>query len=111
MSDIYRKSQIPIPKPSVQLERTVPLQPEEYILPGYPVLAKMARIDGSISFTFSIDPDGGATDVVRQTGNPLLFAGVPDVVKGWKFSKARAGQKIDDVFPFNFRRPSRQETA
>src|SRR5207302_2190093 len=65
-SDLFRASQIPPPAPKIQLIRSVPLQPEVSVEPTYPPLARVAHIEGTLSFKLEIDSTGGATNLTFE---------------------------------------------
>lgn len=99
-SDLYHASQIPQPPPQVLLVSSVPLQPEVFVQPVYPPLARMARIEGTISFNFAIDSVGGPTNLTFESGHPLLRGAVTDAVNHWTFPKDSAGQQINAKLEF-----------
>jgi hypothetical protein len=99
-SDLYRASQIPQPLPKVQLTSSVPFQPDELVQPVYPPLARMAHIEGALSFNFVIDNDGGTSTLTFESGHPLLRGVVEEAVKHWKYPKTSAGQQIHATIEF-----------
>jgi hypothetical protein len=99
-SDLSRASQISRPPPKVQLVSSVPLQPEVFVQPVYPLLARMARIEGTVSFKFAIDSDGGATNLNFESGHPLLRGVVTEAVNRWRFPIDSAGQQIEATIEF-----------
>lgn len=56
LADLFRQSKIPVPEPSVQLVSSLPISPASYSIPGYPPLARLARIQGQVVFTLQIAP-------------------------------------------------------
>jgi len=70
---------------SVRLVRSVPTQPEVYVQPEYPPLAKMAKVEGEVSFVMKIDANGGTKILTFGSAHPLLRASVEKAVAGWKF--------------------------
>ncbi len=54
-SDLYRAAQIRPPAPSVRLLSSSPFQPEVFIQPKYPLLARLARIEGAVVFKAEVD--------------------------------------------------------
>jgi hypothetical protein len=99
-SDLFNASQIPQPLSKVQLVSSVPLQPEVFVQPLYPPLARMARIEGALSFKFVIDSGGDTTNLTFKSGHPLLRGSVTEAVKRWRFPKDSAGQEIDATIEF-----------
>jgi outer membrane biosynthesis protein TonB len=47
----------------------------------------MAHIEGSVSFTVEIDPDGSTANFALLKGHPMLSVAVKDTVSRWKFPK------------------------
>jgi hypothetical protein len=107
-SAVYRASKILPPIPAVQLVSSEPFQPENVVLPVYPSLAKLARVEGVLSFSFVIDAGARPADVVFESGNPLLRAGVAEAVGQWKFPNASAGQRIESKIEFLHNCPIQQ---
>jgi hypothetical protein len=105
-SDLYHASQVPPPLPKVLLVSSVPLQPEVFVQPVYPPLARMARIEGTLSFKFAIDTDGSATNLTFESGHPLLRGVVTEAVNRWRFPKDSAGQQIGATIEFILNCPS-----
>jgi len=88
-SDLYRAAQVPTIVPTVRLLRITPIQPEAFGLPAYPPIAKLARIEGSVRFTFEVNEDGSAKDFSAQSGNPMLRPSVQDAVAHWEVPERR----------------------
>src|SRR5208282_3043585 len=99
-SDLYRAAQIHPPPPTVRLLRVVPTPPEVSALPEYPPLARLAHIEGVVSVKVEIDKNGNATDLVFESGHPLLLRAVKEAVSGWKFSKDSAHQQVQATIEF-----------
>lgn len=99
-SDLYRAAQIHAPLPSVRLLTSVPVRPEVFALPEYPPLARLAHIEGVVSFKIEIESDGSATNLTYETGHPILRAAVKNAVSGWKFPKDSAHQQVQAVIEF-----------
>jgi len=99
-SDLFRASQIPAPLPNIRLVSSVPLLPEAFVPPGYPPLARLARIEGMLSFKFTIDNDGGTTNLTFENGHPLLRGVVTEAVNHWKFPTTAAGKEINSTIEF-----------
>jgi hypothetical protein len=110
-SDLYRASQIPQPLPKVQLIRSVPFQPDALVQPVYPPLARMAHIEGPLSFNFVIDNDGGPSALTFESGHPLLRGAVAEAVKRWRYPKASAGQQIKATIEFILNCPVQSKSA
>jgi TonB family protein len=99
-SDMYRASQIRPPTPDVSLRSSVPFQPEKFVRPEYPPLARLARIEGVVVITFQVDADGGVTEAQFESGHPMLRPTVTNAVSGWKFPKAAVDHRIKATLDF-----------
>jgi TonB family protein len=99
-SDLYRAAQVPPITPSVRLLSAAPTQPETFGLPGYPPLAKLAKIEGMVSFTVGVKEDGSTKDFSVESGHPMLRPAVQDAVEHWKFPTAATGQTVRAVVQF-----------
>jgi TonB family protein len=54
-------------------------------LPGYPLLAHVARIQGIVKLRLTVSPTGSVTDAVVIEGPPQLTAAAQDYVQSWVF--------------------------
>lgn len=99
-SDLYRASQIKPPAPEILLSSSVPFQPEKFVQPDYPPMAKLARIEGAVVATFQVDANGGVTDIQFDSGHPVFRPAVTKAISEWKFSKQAAGQQIKATLDF-----------
>jgi TonB family protein len=106
-SDLYRASQIPPPSPDVRLRSSEPFQPEKFVLPGYPPIARLARIEGAVVVTFQVDANGGVTDPQFDSGHPMLRPTVTNAVREWKFPKEAADHRIKATIDFKTNCPSK----
>jgi TonB family protein len=100
-SQIYRKAlEPPPPPPTVRLISSVPVQPVSFTLPAYPLLANMAGISGTVSFTVVVEPDGQAANLKIVAGHPLLMRAVENAAKNWRFPTEAAGHEIQMAMQF-----------
>lgn len=99
-SDLYRASQILPPVPDVLLRSSEPFQPEKFVVPGYPPLARLARIEGAVVVTFQVDANGRVTDTQFEIGHPMLRPTVTNAVSEWKFPKEAADHRIKATIDF-----------
>jgi TonB family protein len=79
-----------------------------YVSPQYPPLAKLARIEGKVQLSLSIDPDSGEVlDVKVLSGHALLVREASAVVKQWKFDpKSYEGQgEVNVVLDYHIKCP------
>jgi len=106
-SDLYRAAQHHPPLPSVRLLRTVPIPPDVFALPEYPPLARMAHVEGAVSFKIEIDANGSAVNLTFENGPPLLQRVVKDAVSRWKYSQASAHQQAQATIEFALNCPKR----
>jgi TonB family protein len=106
-SDLYRASQIPRPAPAVLLRSSEPFQPENFVVPGYPPIARLARIEGAVVVTLQIDGNGRVTDTQFESGHPMLRPTVTNAVREWTFSKEAADRRIKVTFDFKTNCPSK----
>lgn len=105
LSKAYLESKSSKRMPTVQV-RSEPFQPERFVLPVYPSLARRARIEGDVTANFVIDGTLGPSNIVFEGGNPLLRVGISEVLSKWRFSAGSAGQKIRSVLEFRTNCPS-----
>src|SRR5713226_6628335 len=57
----------------------------KFSIPGYPPLARQAQIQGQVSASVHIRPDGIVDSLSNVQGPPLLSSYVSDVLKSWEF--------------------------
>ena len=107
-SELYTAAQIRAATPAVRLVASSPFQPDSPVLPGYPPLARVARVEGKVVFEVTIDPNGKAANLTVEAGNPLLRAAVEKAVSEWQFSKEAAHQQIQAAIEFKLNCPTRQ---
>jgi TonB family protein len=107
VSDLYRASQIPPPAPRVRILSSEPFQPNELILPGYPPIARLARIEGAVVVTFHVDANGGVTDTQFESGHPMLRPTVTNAVGQWKFPREAADHQVKATLDFKTNCPSK----
>ena len=106
-SDLYRASQTRPPAPEVLLRSSEPFQPEKFVPPGYPPIARLARIEGAVVVTFHVDPNGGVTDTQAESGHPMLRPTVTTAVSEWKFSREAADHRVKATIDFKTNCPSK----
>ena len=99
-SELYHAAQIRPPAPIVRLSSSAPFQPEIFVPPAYPPLARLAHIDGSVAFTISIGPNGNTTNFTVESGHPMLRGVVENAVSGWRFPRDAAGQLVHATIEF-----------
>jgi hypothetical protein len=99
-SDLFRASQIPAPLPTISLVSSAPFHPETFVQPVYPLIARMAHVEGMLSIKFTVDGEGGTTNLTFESGNPLLRGVVTEAVNHWKFPAAAVGNEIKATIEF-----------
>jgi hypothetical protein len=99
-SELYRASKIPPPTPTVRLLDSAPFQPEELVMPGYPPLARVAHVEGLVTFTVDVGSNGTATNLALVSGHPLFRETVKKATEGWRFPKEAVGQQIRATIQF-----------
>jgi TonB family protein len=84
-------------------------QPPEPILksvgqPGYPALARAARIEGEVRLEFVLNHDGDPSSVAVISGHPMLAPSAVETVKTWKFefpeNAFQEGRKYETTFAY-----------
>jgi TonB family protein len=93
-SELYRASQLPPHVPGIRLVDSSPIAPDVFVPPVYPAIARMAHVQGTVTFTIQIDAEGAATNFVPASGSPLLHGSTKEATSSWKFPKAAAGQYV-----------------
>jgi hypothetical protein len=108
LSGLVRDAQIPPPIPSVTLTSSAPLWPAGLKMPVYPVLAKLARVEGDIDIDIVVEvaADGGATNLRIVNDKPLLRGAVEQAVSQWKFPVQAAGKEIPATISFKTNCPA-----
>jgi hypothetical protein len=74
-SDLYRAAQNRPPPPSVRLVSSKPVAPEVFGQPDYPPLARMAHVEGAVSFEITIDTNGHPSSLVFREWTFLASGG------------------------------------
>ncbi len=99
-SDVYKSAQNPLPPPTVRLVSSSPFQPLKVVLPGYPPIARLARVDGQVYFNVEVDGNGNATNLVFESGHKMLRGAVEDAVSKWSFPAEAANHRIEALIEF-----------
>ena len=63
----------------------------------YPMLPRMALIQGTVELRCSISPSGGVNDCKVNSGHPLLSSAAVENVKLWTFRLASENGESNDV--------------
>jgi len=107
-SELYRASKASLPVPTVKLLSAEPFQPETLIVPGYPPLARLAHIEGKVTFTIDIDESGNTKNFKLEYGHPLLVPALEKAVADWKFQEGTLGKQTRATVEFRSNCPPRQ---
>jgi hypothetical protein len=105
-SDLYRLAQKHPAIPNAKLVRSVPFEPEVYVAPKYPPIAKAAHVEGEVAFRFKIAGNCNAEALSFDTGPVMLRQAVETAVKDWKFCRAPVGQEIQARIAFKLDCPA-----
>jgi TonB family protein len=100
LSQLAHDAQIPLPIPTVELLNSSPFRPIAFDPPAYPMLAKLARVEGEVTVRFAVDAEGGTENPEFLSGPRLLRGTVEQTVAAWKFSKEAAGQQVQATLIF-----------
>jgi hypothetical protein len=100
LSDLYKDTQKRPATPSARLVSSVPTQPAVYVPPQYPPIAKLAHLQGTVSFVVDIDTKGVANNLTFQSGHPLLRPAVEKAVASWKFPADTGTYKVQATIEF-----------
>jgi hypothetical protein len=93
-SKIYLSIKEPIATPTVSFVKSSPSKPIVAPLPQYPPIARLARLEGTITFTVDVQADGRTTNFAVENGSPLFRVAMEDASHGWVFPSQAAGQRV-----------------
>lgn len=68
-------------------------------LPTYPELARVLDIDGNVNLRLTVS-EGTVTDVIVETGHPVLADEAVRVVKKWQFAPFASASTVQTSFSF-----------
>jgi TonB family protein len=104
-SEIFRAAQNTSNPLSVKLLSSTPLVPEGFIPPEYPEEARLARIEGTVTFSIEINSAGRATNLILETGPEKLQETIKDAIKSWRFPKTAVNQIVEAAIQFTINCP------
>jgi hypothetical protein len=108
-SELYRAAlNAQIPSPSAELSDSSPFRPEVFIQPDYPPVAKVAHVQGAVTFAMLIDGNGKALSVAVERGDPLFRGAVEKAVTSWTFPNEAAHQLVRATIEFKLNCPSQR---
>ncbi len=99
-SGLFHAAQIQPPLPTVRLVSSVPVEPTVFVEPRYPLIARVAHVQGSVTFTILVDSAGNVTNVSFDGGPPLLQSSVKNASGSWKFPEDSASHEVHAVIEF-----------
>jgi TonB family protein len=105
LSELARQAAQPLPSPNVVLQDYSPAAPIEAELPSYPPIAKAANVDGKVSVSFHVTPDGRTENISfeRQT---LMQSATQAAVAKWWFPATTEGHDEHVTLEFKLNCPS-----
>lgn len=92
-SQLYDQSLQSPPSPTVELVSSSPIAPDVFVPPKYPPIAKLARVEGSVSAKVEIDETGIVSNATIEAGPPLLGETTRNAALGWRFPKGDGGRE------------------
>lgn len=108
-SMLNAQSQKPRVAPTVEILGSPSVRPVSFALPGYPPLARLANVEGDVTFQVNVAADGTVSTFTVVAGVPLLRPTVEAEVKKWKFSPEAAGQTVEFVVRFRTNCPAARQ--
>lgn len=99
-SELYLASQIPLPSPTIRLVSSSPVAPVEFIPPAYPPIARLAHVEGEVSFTFTVQPNGDVGELNFDSGSKLLRSTLAKAVSTWKFANLSSAEEVHATVSF-----------
>lgn len=105
-SDLYRAAQRAIPSPEINVRTNPPVLPEVHVQPAYPPLARLAHVEGKVVLKFNVNQDGSISNLVVESGYPLLRGAAEQTVNSWRFQPDVANQEIEATVEFRANCPA-----
>lgn len=102
LSEIFRAAQKTPHREPVRLVSSLPMQPETYVEPEYPQMARIAHIEGTVLLKLQIGPAGDVTSSVCTGAHPILCASAKDAASKWKFPTDILNRKVDASLKFTW---------
>jgi hypothetical protein len=93
-SELYREAHSALVSPTVDLVTSRPFMPDVFAMPVYPPIARLAGIEGVVSFTAQIDQQGIPMNLNFETEAPLFLGVIKAAVGKWRFPKEAVGQEV-----------------
>jgi Gram-negative bacterial TonB protein C-terminal len=108
LSEFALEAAQPLRSSSVVLEDYSPAAPIEAKLPTYPPIAKAAHVDGKVSMSFHVTPDG-RTENLSFEKQTLMQSVTQAAVEKWRFPESEAGHDEHVTIGFKLNCPSSAE--
>ncbi len=105
LSELARQSAQPLPSPNIVLQDYSPAAPIEVELPRYPPIAKAAHVDGKVSVSFHVTPDG-RTENISFAKQSVLESTTQAAVEKWRFPETAEGHDEHVTLEFKLNCPS-----
>ena len=80
---------IVVPQAAGAQETGVARKVTKRVEPLYPVIAKQARLSGTVKLIFEVTPEGAVRNVRTTGGNPILASAAEEAVKHWKYEVSK----------------------
>jgi TonB family protein len=75
------------------------------MMPRYPPLAAVARVEGEVKISFRLDEKGNVSSADVLSGHPMLRESAAEIVRSWKFDLPkelyRTEWKYDTIFSYH----------
>lgn len=99
-SDLYHFVQVHPPTPAIRLVSSTPVEPNAFVAPKYPLIAKLAHVEGSVSFTMLVDSTGSVRNLSFGGGPLLLPSAVKNTSSSWKLPETSV-REVHAVIEFS----------
>ena len=76
-----------------------------FIAPGYPAVARQARIQGEVHLSVAVDSDGKVVSVEASSGPDILVAYAKANVVRWSYATVGRSMKLNVVYTYRLEKP------
>ena len=108
MSALLDEASTPTVPPTVVLVESTPFRPAEPLGLGYSPIARLARLEGRVSFKVKLD-SAAKPAFIDLAGNPMLKGPVQAAIEKWQFPEEAANQEINGVVEFKLNCSTKKE--
>lgn len=105
-SALYAEAQIPAPTPTISLVDISPVRPISPEFPLYPPIARLAHVEGRVTFELAVTNSGNSSDVTILNGPKMLEAFVISTVSKWTFPPTASGKTVQGTIDFDLNCPT-----